>query len=61
MRMIPGRIVPARILAGIEEQSHNVCVSMLGGEREGDVPASAIGEREKPSRCLEPAQSRRRG
>jgi len=54
-------VVPAWLLARIEEQSHDRGVTVLGGKRQGDMPALGIRDRQQASGILMPAQPSGRG
>jgi hypothetical protein len=52
MRMVTVRIVPVRILARVGEQAHDVSVTVLSYQRQGDMLALGISNWEQPGGVL---------
>lgn len=54
MRVTSDRVVPVRVLAGVEEQANDLCVPMLGGQCKGAVAVLSIRARKGLARLLDP-------
>ena len=61
MAAVPLRVVSVRVFPGIEEQTDNLDVAVLGGQGECAMPILTAGRREQLSRIRESPQSGGRG